>query len=47
MLHVFQKKSKSGIGTPKQDIHLIKSRLRDAELDYQEWKQANLKERKK
>ena len=47
VLHVFQKKSKSGIGTPKQDIDLIKSRLRDAELDYQEWKQANLKERKK
>jgi phage-related protein len=47
VLHVFQKKSRSGIGTPRQEIDLIKSRLRDAELDYQEWKQTNLKERKK
>lgn len=47
MLHVFQKKSKSGIGTPKQEIDLIKSRLRDAELDYQEWKQSGFKERSK
>lgn len=47
MLHVFQKKSKSGIGTPKQEIDLIKSRLRDAELDYREWKQTGLKERRK
>ena len=47
VLHVFQKKSKSGIGTPKQEIDLIKSRLRDAELDYREWKQTGLKERRK
>lgn len=47
VLHVFQKKSKSGIGTPRQEIDLIKSRLRDAELDYQEWKKTNLKETKK
>lgn len=47
VLHVFQKKSKSGIGTPKQEIDLITSRLRDAELDYKEWKQTGLKERRK
>lgn len=30
VLHVFQKKSKSGIATPKQDIDLIESRLKQA-----------------
>jgi len=30
VLHCFQKKSKSGISTPRQDIELIKSRLKDA-----------------
>lgn len=37
VLHCFQKKSKSGIATPKQDIDLIKSRLRDAEERHKEW----------
>ena len=36
VLHCFQKKSKSGIATPKQDIDLIKQRLKDAETDYKE-----------
>jgi len=31
VLHAFQKKSKKGIATPKREIELIKSRLRDAE----------------
>jgi phage-related protein len=31
VLHVFQKKSKKGIATPKSDIELIKRRLRAAE----------------
>jgi phage-related protein len=31
VLHSFQKKSKKGIATPKREIELIKSRLRDAE----------------
>ena len=35
VLHCFQKKSKSGIETPKQDIELIKQRLKVAEEDYQ------------
>jgi phage-related protein len=30
VLHFFQKKSKKGIATPKQEIDLIKRRLRDA-----------------
>ncbi len=30
VLHVFQKKSKHGIATPKQDIDLIKARLKSA-----------------
>ncbi|MEI6437915.1 MAG: type II toxin-antitoxin system RelE/ParE family toxin [Candidatus Omnitrophota bacterium] len=34
VLHCFQKKSKSGIRTPLQDIELIKRRLRAAEEDH-------------
>ncbi|HUQ37124.1 MAG TPA: type II toxin-antitoxin system RelE/ParE family toxin [Aestuariivirga sp.] len=34
VLHVFQKKSKSGIATPKHEIELIKSRLMVAETHY-------------
>jgi phage-related protein len=33
VLHVFKKKSKSGIATPKRDIELIKRRLKLAEQD--------------
>lgn len=36
VLHVFQKKSKRGIATPKQDIDLIRRRLAEAERDYRE-----------
>jgi phage-related protein len=31
VLHVFQKKSKSGIATPKHDIELIRRRLAEAD----------------
>lgn len=31
VLHCFQKKSRSGIKTPKQEIELIKQRLREAQ----------------
>ena len=31
VLHAFQKKSKSGIATPKHELDLIASRLQDAE----------------
>ena len=36
VLHAFQKKSKKGIQTPKQDIDLIKKRLQQARDDYQQ-----------
>ncbi|MEZ2226280.1 MAG: type II toxin-antitoxin system RelE/ParE family toxin [Microcoleus sp.] len=35
VLHVFQKKSKSGIATPKQDIELIENRLKVAQEHHQ------------
>ena len=34
VLHCFQKKSKKGIATSKQDMELIKHRLKLAELDH-------------
>jgi len=37
VLHVFHKKSKEGIKTPKQEIDLIKSRYKIAEKEYKEW----------
>ena len=37
VLHVFQKKSKHGIATPKHEIDLIRQRLRWAEEDYKRW----------
>ena len=40
VLHCFQKKSTRGIKTPRQDIELIKKRLRSAEENYKtkEWR---------
>ncbi len=38
VLHAFQKKSKQGIKTPKQDLDLIKKRLQQARVDYQQMK---------
>jgi phage-related protein len=35
VLHVFQKKSKSGIATPKQDIELVEQRLKAAQDHHQ------------
>ena len=34
VLHVFQKKSKSGIATPKPEIEIIQQRLKDARILY-------------
>jgi phage-related protein len=34
VLHVFQKKSHKGIATPKQEIELIKTRLKRTEAHY-------------
>jgi len=42
VLHVFQKKSKSGVETPKAVIDLAKARLKRAEEQHAEW----LKEQK-
>jgi phage-related protein len=41
-LHVFQKKAKHGIATPKRDLELIRQRLHRAEEDYAQWRQENL-----
>lgn len=37
VLHCFQKKSKSGISTPRQDMDLIETRLKQAEKEHREW----------
>jgi phage-related protein len=37
VLDVFQKKSKSGIATPKPDIERIKARLKRAEREHRDW----------
>lgn len=37
VLHAFQKKSKTGIKTPQEDIELIEQRLKNAVHQYQEW----------
>lgn len=37
VLHCFQKKSKSGISTPKPDLDLIISRLKAAKQDFENW----------
>jgi phage-related protein len=35
VLHAFQKKSKSGIKTPQEDVNLIAERLKRAQADYE------------
>jgi phage-related protein len=37
VLHVFQKKSKSGIATPKKELELIRKRLKLAKRDHKQW----------
>ncbi|MBI3945086.1 MAG: type II toxin-antitoxin system RelE/ParE family toxin [Armatimonadetes bacterium] len=37
VLHVFKKKSKRGIATPKPDMELVRRRLSDAEADHKRW----------
>lgn len=39
VLHTFQKKSKTGSKTPRQEIDLVKERLKRAEEHYWQWKQ--------
>ena len=43
VLHCFQKKSKQGVKTPKQEIELIKNRLKRAEEHYQSWQSTKAK----
>lgn len=38
VLHAFQKKSKSGIATPRHQIALIEQRLKRAKEDYEQWR---------
>lgn len=38
VLHVFQKKSKRGIATPKREIERIRQRLQLAQAHYQAWR---------
>ena len=38
VLHCFQKKSKTGIKTPKEDMELIHTRLKAAKLDFEDWR---------
>lgn len=40
VLHVFQKKSKQGIATPKPDMDIIRERLKDAEQKVKEMRDA-------
>ena len=37
VLHCFQKKSKTGIKTPKEDLDTIKARLKAAAQDFEAW----------
>ena len=37
VLHCFQKKSRSGIQTPKKDMDLIDTRLKAAKHDFEAW----------
>lgn len=41
VLHVFQKKSRKGIATPKRDLDLIRQRLRQAREHYEQEKHRN------
>jgi phage-related protein len=39
VLHCFQKKSKTRATTPKQEIDLVRSRLKIAEEEYKQWQE--------
>ena len=46
VLHCFQKKSKSGITTPKQEMDIIERRFAEAKRQHEIWQERN-KEKKK
>jgi phage-related protein len=39
VLHVFQKKAKHGIATPRPDVELVRSRYKFARAHYRAWQQ--------
>jgi phage-related protein len=43
VLHAFQKKSKKGIKTPKQEIDVIHKRLKIAGEEYKQWQRSQEK----
>jgi phage-related protein len=43
VLHSFQKKSKSGIATPRKDMNTVELRLKRAREDYKLWKSRRTK----
>ena len=47
VLHVFQKKSKTGVRTPKPDIEKVKIRLKDAEAHHKALAEQEAKPRKR
>jgi phage-related protein len=44
VLHAFQKKSKRGIQTPPQENEKVRSRLKEAEKHYAQWKEREIDE---
>lgn len=44
VLHAFQKKSKSGRKTPKEEIEKVKARLKEAEKHHAEWSETEKRE---
>jgi phage-related protein len=44
VLHAFQKKSKRGLKTPPQEIEKVRSRLKEAEKHYAQWKKSQTSE---
>ena len=44
VLHAFQKKSKSGVRTPAEEIKKVKTRLKQAEKHHAEWGQKQKRE---
>lgn len=41
VLHAFQKKSKTGVATPKKELDLVRERLKRAEMHYANWTKEN------
>lgn len=46
VLHAFQKKSKKGRETPKEEMEIIKKRLKMAEYQHEEWLKKAIYEKK-